>query len=170
MLRSIVIFLSVVPVTAYITQTLRSSQPTYGHFAIRRDKVFQQIQNQKRRLTPLYSFVADSSDYKSSDSDFASDDDSLSEFGVPVNLESEDAAPTELLPVPMSPNAGNRFLAVVFDRTLKLKDDENFDVMDMHEERISLSEEHVMFCRKANLYNETFNVESKADVLWSHQL
>lgn len=40
----------------------------------------------------------------------------------------------------------------------------------MHNERIALTEEHVMWARKQNLYNESFNTESMADILWSHQM
>ena len=40
----------------------------------------------------------------------------------------------------------------------------------MHQDRVALTEDHVMWARKQNLYNETFNTESMADVLWSHQL
>ena len=40
----------------------------------------------------------------------------------------------------------------------------------MHYQRTALTEKHVMWARKQNLYNETFNTESMADVLWSHQL
>ena len=72
--------------------------------------------------------------------------------------------------MPMSKNAGSRFLAFVYDRALTEDDDVDVDVTELHENRISLSEEHVMFCRKANLYNETFNSESMADVLWSNQM
>jgi hypothetical protein len=122
--------------------------------------------------TRLRSFVADSSDYKSSDSDFSSEDEKSSEYGIPASDgdENEDESPTlEESPVPMSKNAGNRFLAFVFDKSL-LSIDAEVDVMDLHEKRISLTEDHVMYCRKANLYNETFNTESMADILWSYQL
>ncbi|KAL7489759.1 hypothetical protein ACHAW6_015429 [Cyclotella cf. meneghiniana] len=40
----------------------------------------------------------------------------------------------------------------------------------MHNQRVALTEDHVMWARKQNLYNETFNTGSMADVLWSHQL
>lgn len=79
----------------------------------------------------------------------------------------------EETPVPMSKNAGNRFLAFVFDKALEMEgggDEGEVDVLDLHDRRVSLTEDHVMFCRKANLYNETFNQDSMADVLWSHQL
>lgn len=122
--------------------------------------------------TQLQSFYADSSDYKSSDSDFSSEDDDQSEFGVPTGAEGDEteSPSVEETPVPMSKNAGNRFLAFVFDRALTSVDKDNIDVLDLHEDRISLTEDHVMFCRKANLYNENFNSDSMADVLWSNQL
>ncbi len=122
--------------------------------------------------TKLKSFYADSSDYKNSDSDYSSDDDSNNEYGVPIGGGAEDeeveSLTSEESPVPMSKNAGNRFVALVFDKALSQNEDA--DVLDLHEDRISLTEDHVMFCRKANLYNETFNSESMADVLWSNQL
>ena len=121
--------------------------------------------------TKLQSFYSDSSDYKSSDSDFASEEDSRDEFGVPNGADGsteEESPSVEETPVPMSKNAGSRFLAFVYDRALT--EDDDVDVTELHENRISLSEEHVMFCRKANLYNETFNSESMADVLWSNQM
>jgi len=121
--------------------------------------------------TELKSFYSDSSDYKSSDSDFDSDEESASELGVPVNAESdeEDVPTIEETPVPMSKNSGSRFVAFVFDKMI-YSGDKEMDIMDFHEDRIKVTEDHVMFCRKANLYNETFNTESMADVLWSHQM
>ena len=134
------------------------------------------IHNRRLQLassTKLQSFYSDSSDYKSSDSDFASEEDSRDEFGVPNGADGsteEESPSVEETPVPMSKNAGSRFLAFVYDRALTEDDDVDVDVTELHENRISLSEEHVMFCRKANLYNETFNSESMADVLWSNQM
>ena len=121
----------------------------------------------------LKSFYSDSSDYKSSDSDFTSDDDSSSDVGVPVQNgnEEEDCPTIEESPVPMSKNSGNRFLALVFDKSIMAsKGETDIDVMKLHHERIQLTEDHVMFCRKSNLYNETFNQESMADILWSFQM
>lgn len=117
--------------------------------------------------TSLNSFYSDSSDYKSSD-DYQNEEESGSEFGVPVGAggDGDDTPSEEETPVPMSKNAGNRFLAFVFDRALA----GDVDVMELHEQRVELSEDHVLYCRKANLYNETFNTESMADVLWSYQL
>jgi hypothetical protein len=57
------------------------------------------------------------------------------------------------------------------------QDDTGFDeyqsdniLWKMHYDRIALTEEHVMWARKQNLYNETFNTESMADILWSYQM
>ena len=124
------------------------------------------------RISPLQmSFVADSSDYKSSDSEYDSDEDAMSGIGVPVKEGDEDDSPTiEETPVPMSKNSGNRFIALVFDRSLSSISDDEDSVLELHENRIALTEDHVMFCRKANLYNETFNTESMADIVWSHQM
>ena len=124
-------------------------------------------------VSQLNSFYSDSSDYKSSDSDFSSDDDASSDVGVPVGREEEEeeSPSIEETPVPMSKNAGSRFIALVFDAAVMAsKGEEDFDVLDLHEERVNLTEDHVMFCRKANLYNETFNSESMADILWSNQM
>jgi hypothetical protein len=123
-----------------------------------------------RLSTKLQSFYADSSDYKSSDSDFTSEEESASEFGVPIdaNGNEEESPSVEETPVPMSKNAGSRFLAFVYDRALT--QDGEISVTELHDNRVDLSEDHVLFCRKANLYNETFNAESMADVLWSNQM
>jgi len=112
----------------------------------------------------MVGFAADGSEYASKDSDYdADDDDADKEFGK--SYKEEDNSPTvELKPVPMSKNGGNRFVAFIWDKQLD-KDDKN--LMQLHNDRIDLTEDHVMFCRKRNLYNETFNTESMADVLWS---
>jgi len=84
-----------------------------------------------------------------------------------------DVPVTEEIPVPNSRNnVGNRFLALVYDRTHSDKwvDGDAIALWDLHEERTSLTEDHVMWARKQNLYNETFNTESMADIRWSHQL
>jgi len=119
------------------------------------------------------SFYADSSDYKSSESDYSTDEETTSEFGVPIKAGDTGSPSEELTPVPMSKNSGNRFVAFVFDKELtsfKLEGVDELDVLDMHESRIELTENHVMFCRKTNLYNETFNTDSMADIIWSHQI
>lgn len=132
------------------------------------------------------SFAADGSEYSSNDSSFDNDnndDDDLSTTATNTDYEKsyldydQDETPTvELTPVPMSKNSGNRFVAFVWDRELmktkkqkkaKTNDTENLDGLDLHYNRIALTEQHVMYCRKANLYNETFNTESMVDVLWS---
>ena len=59
---------------------------------------------------------------------------------------------------------GNRFVAVTWDRELDTK---GRDALDLHYDRIELTEDHVMFCRKANLCHETFNANSVVDELWS---
>jgi hypothetical protein len=114
----------------------------------------------------LYSsFAADGSEY-SSNNDNINDDDEMDSMNVRGRYNSdEDETPTqELTPVPMSKNSGNRFVAIYWDQALQPK---TKDVWDLHEKRVALTEEHVMYCRKANLYNETFNTESMVDVIWS---
>ena len=57
------------------------------------------------------------------------------------------------------------------DQDVILKEyDHDHILWKMHYDRIALTEKHVMWARKQNLYNETFNTESMADVLWSHQM
>lgn len=149
-----------------ILQILLLSVPAIESFTVQ----VPHLSRHRAASSELYSFYSDSSDYKSSDSDFTSDDDASSEVGIPILSESEEDAPTiEETPVPMSKNAGSRFVAFVFDKTL-YNGEEEMDVLDLHEERINLTEKHIMFCRKANLYNETFNTESMADILWSNQM
>ncbi|KAL3906417.1 MAG: hypothetical protein SGARI_004017 [Bacillariaceae sp.] len=77
----------------------------------------------------------------------------------------EDDIPTEeLQPVPMSKNTGNRFVALYWDHELQ---DDGRDPWQLHETRDERNEDHVMFCRKRNLYNETFNQDSMVDILRS---
>jgi hypothetical protein len=134
------------------------------------------------------SFAADGSEYSSNDNSFdndGDDDGDLASTATNTDYEKsyldydQDETPTvELKPVPMSKNSGNRFVAFVWDRELmkqkakaaKAKNNEDDllqDGLDLHYNRIALTEQHVMYCRKANLYNETFNTESMVDVLWS---
>ena len=127
-------------------------------------------QNVRIAMALRMSFVADSSDYSSSDSDYTSDEEMDYGYGIDRQNndgdEEEESPSAEETPVPMSKNAGNRFVAVVFDRTLS----DETDVLALHQNRIDLTEDHVLFCRKQNLYNETFNTESMADILWSFQM
>ena len=111
----------------------------------------------------------DASDYSSKGSDFVDDDDMsrMAQRYREMEDEEDDTPTIELQPVPMSKNSGNRFVALIWDRLLDTK---NRDKLDLHLDRIKLTEDHVMFCRKANLYNETFNTDSMVDVLWSRQL
>ena len=114
------------------------------------------------------SVAADGSEYSADKSDF---DDEEQESWSSSNRndgyrDDEDETPSiELKPVPISKNAGNRFVAVVWDR--QLQKDASKDALDLHYDRIELTEDHVMFCRKQNLYNETFNTESMVDIPWS---
>ena len=119
----------------------------------------------------MSSFASDGSEYGAKDTDYEDDDGvSVNDFGGPRTSTGgveEDSVPTvELQPVPMSKNSGNRFVAIVYDQELDTK---GRDVLDLHDDRDELIEDHVMFCRKRNLYNETFNTESNVDILWSMQ-
>jgi uncharacterized protein YciI len=114
----------------------------------------------------MSTFSVDQSDYSPKDSDYANDDDwnpTVMEGGEP----GKEFESVELKPVPMSKNAGNRFVAFIWDRLL---DKNKRDLYELHLERIQHTENHVMYCRKANLYNETFNADSMVDVLWSRQI
>ena len=123
----------------------------------------------------LYSsFAADGSEYSSKSSDYDDDDeDSLLASSMSgknsdgdEEEDDEDDTPTiEMEPVPMSKNGGNRFLALLWDA--ELAEDKTLDGRELHEKHIEHTEDHVMYCRKANLYNETFNYDSMVDVLWS---
>ena len=134
-----------------------------------------------KTTTSLMSFMADSSDYKADKSDYDGEDAMGGDSASPIRGEVDmaDVLPTEEIPVPTSRNnVGNRFLALVFDRSLCTKYDlENWEengeenpLWEMHKDRVALTEDHVMWARKQNLYNETFNTDSMADIRFSHQL
>ena len=121
-----------------------------------------------RLSTPLFSsFAADGSEYQADKSDFADDEDDQDLYSNARYREDEDDTPTvELSPVPLSKNAGNRFVAIVWHK--KIHPDAY--VVDLHSNRVQYTEDHVMFCRKQNLYNQTFNTESMVDIPWSYQM
>lgn len=118
----------------------------------------------------MSSFIGDSSEYGSSDSDYDDDDDDYGTSSYnPYRDESSmaDAPVQELQPVPMSKNSGNRFVALYFDHEVVSKDDDR-SPLDLHYDRNGqTNEDHVLFCRKRNLYNETFNTDSMVDILRS---
>ena len=121
-----------------------------------------------QQMPRFMSFSIDGSEYSSVDSDYAEDDDmdNFKRYRGPDD-EQDDTPTVELQPVPMSKNSGNRFVAIVYDRLL---DTQDRDVMDLHYDRIALTEDHVMFCRKKNLYQPEFNTDSMVDIPWSRQL
>jgi hypothetical protein len=119
-----------------------------------------------RRAQPLFmsSFAADGSEYSSKETDYEDDEVmSAADFGRDLD-EDEESEVKELSPVPMSKNSGNRFVALYWDEAVDMR---SRDKMDLHEKRNELNEDHVMFCRKRNLYNETFNKDSMVDILRS---
>jgi hypothetical protein len=126
-------------------------------------------QHQQKQQVPLFmsSFATDGSEYSSKDSDY--DDDEYSQKGMEfrndVDDDNKNSEVVELGPVPMSKNTGNRFLALIWDQ--ELSQDSGKDELDLHYDRNDLNEDHVMFCRKRNLYNETFNTDSMVDILRS---
>ena len=119
----------------------------------------------------MSSFSADGSEYSSKDSDY--DTDELEERNWGDNNQyddgEDDVETIEQKPVPMSKNAGNRFVALYWDHELEQNklEGEPRESWWLHYDRDDLNEDHVMYCRKANLYNETFNQESMVDVMRS---
>jgi hypothetical protein len=134
------------------------------------------------QLPRLYSsFAADGSEYSSTDKGSNEDEDeSASGFGGGGfrDDDGDETATVELQPIPTSKNSGNRFVAFVWDQVLDniygsgstesvAAGTERKDALDLHYDRMQHTENHVMFCRKTNLYNDTFNTESNTDILWS---
>jgi len=122
----------------------------------------------RNNLSPLHSFVADGSDYSTGEGDFEEEEETSSvDDASGYNRLAADAPVVELKPVPPSKNSANRFVALFYDRDV---DASNRDATELHQNRVEADLEHVMYCRKANLYNETFNSESMVDVVWSYPL
>lgn len=119
-----------------------------------------------RNMSPLWSsFAADGSEYKSKDADYDDEDVAMTAGGWEKQYDDDQEAEVqELSPVPMSKNSGSRFVALMWDQELDTK---KRDSWMLHHDRNELVEDHVMFCRKRNLYNETFNAESMVDILRS---
>lgn len=116
---------------------------------------------------PLFmsSFGVDGADYASKDSDYEDEEVKKSpEYDKDYQDEEGATEVVEEKPVPMSKNAGNRFVAIVWDQEI---DTQGRDDLELHDDRDDLVEEHVLFCRKRNLYNETFNTDSMVDILRS---
>lgn len=168
----------VLPLTAILSILISSPSDAF-HMPSLRNNVHHTTTT---TTTSLLSFMADSSDYKADKSDYGEDDkDPAGDAAAPIRGEVDmaDVPVTEEVAVPTSRNnVGNRFLALVFDRSLCSKYDlENWEengeenpLMEMHKDRVALTEDHVMWARKQNLYNETFNTDSMADIRFSHQL
>ena len=112
----------------------------------------------------LSSFAADGSEYSSKDADFDDEEVNIPAFQNDDFDEDADADVKELSPVTGSKNSGNRFVALMWDQDLDTK---GRDPLELHHDRNQIVEDHVMFCRKRNLYNETFNSESMVDILRS---
>ena len=138
------------------------------------------IRPQKSPLSQLYNtFASDGSEYSGKDGGSGGnsfDDDAETKLPEDydkqyMDFDQDDTPTVELSPVPMSKNGGNRFVAFIWDRELTAgqtnEDGHELDGLDLHYNRIALTEDHVMYCRKSNLYNETFNKDSMVDVLWS---
>ena len=134
-----------------------SARHPFGHY--------RKVQDSSLTWRLQSSYVGEGSEYSSNKNDFDDDEDKGSGFDRGFQDQDEDETPTiELKPVPLSKNAGSRFVALIWDREL---DTEGKDPLDLHHDRVPLTEDHVMFCRKTSLYNETFNTESMVDILWS---
>jgi hypothetical protein len=183
-----VAFISSSPSTLTASTTIEIAIPRRSN--LKREKRPSWIRTQQHQPKVLYSsFSADGSEYAASDTDYDNNEDddrnsNLNDNILNINNNDEEQedfddddenriVPTiELQPVPISKNSGNRFVAILFDRNIQpLKSNKNdnndYDVWDYHYNRIRCTEDHVMFCRKQNLYNTTFNSESMVDILWS---
>jgi hypothetical protein len=119
----------------------------------------------------MSSFSSDGSDYSSKESDYDTDEEfDMNRFrnDMDTGIMEDDIPTEELKPVPLSKNAGNRFVALYWDHELqKGNPNDSRDPWELHYDRDDLNEDHVMFCRKRNLYNETFNTESMVDIMRS---
>ena len=119
----------------------------------------------------MSSFSSDGSEYSSKDSDYDTDEMEEKDWGENNQYDDgeDDVETIEQKPVPMSKNAGNRFVALYWDHELEQNklEGEPRESWFLHYDRDDLNEDHVMYCRKANLYNETFNQESMVDVMRS---
>jgi hypothetical protein len=118
----------------------------------------------------MSSFSADGSEYSSKESDYDIEEVDLSRFQNmdPSGIMEDEVETEELQPVPLSKNAGNRFVALYWDHELQRGDpNDKRDPWELHYDRDELNEDHVMFCRKRNLYNETFNTDSMVDIMRS---
>lgn len=128
------------------------------------------INARKLPLTSHYmSFVSDGSDYSTTESDYEteSEDGTATEGGPGFRPLAIDDPAKEEKPVPLSKNSANRFFVFLLDREIDIH---GRDMMELHESRVELTKDHVLFCRKTNLYNETFNYNSMNDVVWSYQI
>lgn len=125
---------------------------------------FPRQQQQPNTMRFMSSFAADGSEYSSQASDYDDEEIAQKMQYTDEYSDQDEVATVEEKPVPMSKNAGNRFVAIVWDQDV---DTQNRDAMTLHEDRDELVEDHVMFCRKQNLYNETFNSDSMVDILKS---
>jgi hypothetical protein len=132
------------------------------------------------QLPRLYSsFAADGSEYSSNDKPEDEDESGTGLGGSGFrDDDGDETATVELQPIPTSKNSGNRFVAFVWDQVLDniygsgssesvAAGTTKKDALDLHYDRMQHTEDHVMFCRKTNLYNDTFNMESNTDILWS---
>ena len=123
----------------------------------------------KKRSSSIHrymsSFAADGSEYTSKEPDYDDEEiTSAADYKRGFDDDEDDTPTIELQPVPMSKNSGNRFVAIYWDQELDTK---GRDALDLHYDRDELVEDHVLFCRKRNLYNETFNYDSNVDILFS---
>ena len=122
----------------------------------------------------LHMSYYDMSDYSSGPADY--DDDSevgesayagMREAAEKAAAESEASEVKLEQPPPLSKNAGNAFIALVFDKAL---DAQGRAWDDLVEDRVVDTGKHVRWCREANLYNETVNTDSLVDVRKSYQV
>jgi hypothetical protein len=125
----------------------------------------------------MSSFVSESSDYTAGGGDGGGEEEDVVDSNAPRRSGStnQDAPTMEHEVVGMSRNnVGSRWVALVWDKALEATSSSEAaparGPWELHFDRISRTEEHVLFCRKQNLYNETFNLESRADIVWSYPM
>jgi hypothetical protein len=115
------------------------------------------------------SYVSDSSDYGGGDdTDYEDEGGTKEQASGPRYREFQDEPAVEAKPVPVSKNSGYRFVALYYDAEVDVNPARTR--WERHCLRMNLMQHHVLWARCTNMYNETFNNNSMADVVWSYPL
>jgi hypothetical protein len=116
------------------------------------------------------SYVSDSSDYGGGDdTDYEDEGGGTKEQASgPRYREFQDVPAVEAKPVPLSKNSAYRFVALYYDAEVDANPGRTR--WERHCLRMNGMQHHVLWARCANMYNETFNNNSMADVVWSYPL